>query len=140
MQFELLTLSGVKFSGQIDELALKTVGGSIAILPHHEPFTAVVVPGPIAVRSRGKDEELFASYGGILEVIDNRVRILADEADHADDLIEAEIEEALAHAEAAKVGAKDKAELHRAQTLLDRHAVRLEVARIRRHRAKPHQR
>lgn len=134
MQFELLTLSGVKYTGEIAEVALKTTEGSLAILPHHEPFTAIVVPGPIFVRAHGKDEELFAVYGGIIETIDNRVRIWADEADHADDLVESEIEEALAHAEVAKQNAKETHDLNRAQRLVDRQAVRLEVARIRRHR------
>lgn len=140
MQFELLTLSGVKYSGEVAEVALKTVYGSMAILPHHEPFTAIVAAGPIAVRAHGKEEELYAAFGGIIEVVDNRVRLLADEVDHADDLIEAEIEEALAKAEEAKTSAKDKHELNRAQQLVDRHAVRLEVARIRRHRGKPRHR
>ena len=134
MQFELLTLSGTKYSGEITEVALKTVSGSIAILPHHEPFTAIVVAGPVAVRQNGADEELFATFGGIIEVFDNKVRLLADEAEHADDLVESEIEDALARAQAAKDGVKDKGELHRAQQLIDRHAIRLEVARIRRRR------
>lgn len=134
MQFELLTLSGTKYSGEVAEVALKTAGGSVAILPNHEPFTAIVVAGPVAVRPSGKNEELFATFGGIIEVMHNRVRLLADEAEHADELIEAEIVEALARAEAEKEGVKDKHELHRAQQLIDRHAVRLEVARIRRHR------
>jgi F-type H+-transporting ATPase subunit epsilon len=137
MHFELLTLSGVKYSGEVSEVALKTAYGSLAILPHHEPFTAVVVPGPVTVRSHGKDEDLFATFGGIIEVIDNKVRLLADEADHADDLIESEIEEALSKAELAKVAAKEGKELNHAQQMVDRHAVRLEVARIRRrHRGK----
>lgn len=134
MQFELLTLSGPKYSGEIAEVALKTTEGSLAILPHHEPFTAVVAPGAIFVRANKKDEELYAVYGGIIEVIDNRVRIWADEADHADDLVEAEIEEALANAEQAKLSAKETHDLNRAQRLVDRQAVRLEVARIRRNR------
>lgn len=134
MQFQLLTLSGAKYSGEVAEVALKTVYGSIVILPHHEPFMAVVEPGPVVVRAHGKDEELFAAFGGIIEVKENTVRLLADDADHADDLIEQEIEEALRHAELAKTAAKDSHEMHRAQQMVDRHAVRLEVARIRRHR------
>ncbi len=139
MQFELLTLTGAKYTGEIAEVSLKTPEGSLAILPHHEPFTAIVSPGPVTVRSKGKSEELFATFGGIVEVIDNRVRLLADEAEHADDLVEAEIVEALARAKAAKEGVRDKGELHRAQQLVDRHAIRLEVVRIRRHRSKSHQ-
>lgn len=136
MHFELLTLSGEKYAGEVAEVALKTPHGSLAILPHHEPFTAIVIAGPVAVRPNGKPEELFATFGGIVEVIDNHVRLLADEAEHADDLIETEVEEALAKAQAAKDGVKDKGELHRAQQLVDRHSVRLEVARIRRNRSK----
>jgi len=138
MHFELLTLSGVKYSGDVSEVALKTPQGALAILPHHEPFTAIVVPGPITIRPAGKTEELYAAFGGIIEVIDNRVRLLADEVEHADDIVEAEVEEALAKAQAAKEGVKDKGELHRAQQLVDRHAVRLEVTRIRRNRSKQH--
>lgn len=134
MQFELLTLTGAKYSGEVTEVALATTEGSLAILPHHEPFTAIVVPGPVLVRAAAQPEELFAIFGGIIEVSDNRVRLLADEAEHADDLVEAEIEEALARAKAEKEGVKDKHELHRAQQLIDRHAVRLEVSRIRRRR------
>jgi len=135
MQFELLTLTGAKYSGEVAEVALATTEGSLAILPHHEPFTAIVIPGPVLVRATANEpEELFAIFGGIIEVSDNRVRLLADEAEHADDLVESEIEEALARAKAEKEGVKDKHELHRAQQLIDRHAVRLEVSRIRRRR------
>lgn len=136
MHFELLTLSGVKYSGDVAEVALKTPQGALAILPHHEPFTAIVVPGPITIRPAGKIEELFAAFGGIIEVMNNRVRLLADEVEHADDIVEAEVEEALAKAQAAKEGIRDKGELHRAQQLVDRHAIRLEVTRIRRNRSK----
>lgn len=139
MQFELLTLNGVKFQGTVSEVGLKTSEGAMAVLPHHEPFTAIVVSGPLSVRIDSK-EELYATFGGIIEVSDNKVRLLADEAVHADELIETEIQEALNLALSLKDTAKDKGELHRAQTLIDRHAIRLEVARIRRHRSHQHRR
>lgn len=139
MQFELLTLDGAKYSGEAQEVVLQTTEGAMAILPHHEALTAVVAPGAVTVRDAHAAESVFATFGGILEVKDNRVRLLADEAEHADDLIEAEIEEALARAKAEKEGAKDKHELNRAQQLIDRHAVRLEVARVRRHHRSRHQ-
>lgn len=133
MQFELLTLSGVKYSGEAAELLLKTPSGSLAILPHHEPMVAVVMPGSVAVHVPGKKaDDVYAVFGGVLEVANNRVRLLADEAEHVDTLIESEIEEALERAKHAKENLRDKSGLHRAQQLIDRHAVRLEVARIRR--------
>lgn len=137
MQVELLTLTGAKFSGEAKELNLKTTEGALSILPHHEPMTAIMLAGPVAIVTDNK-VELFATFGGIVEVQNNTVHILADEADHADDLIESEIEAMLKKAQSLIVVAKDKAELHRAQTLVDRHAVRLEVSRIRRHHHSKH--
>lgn len=136
MQFELLTLDGAKYSGEAQEVVVTTTEGTMAILPHHERLTAIVVPGPVLVRDKHVAENIYATFGGILEIQDNRVRLLADEAEHADDLIEHEIEAALERAKIAKDAAKDKHELHRAQQLIDRHAVRLEVARIRRRRSR----
>lgn len=133
MQFELLTASGPKYQGEALEVALRTANGDIGILPHHEALTAIAVPGPVLVHGHGGKTTMFAIFGGLLEVRDNVVRLLADEADHADDLIQEEVEAALKKAEELKDRARDKHQLHRAQELVDRHAVRLEVVHLRRH-------
>ena len=132
MQFELLTLAGTKFSGQVDGIHLKLAGGEAGIMPHHEPVTAKALPGPLQVHLPGGKTEVFAAHGGILSVRPDAVRLLADEAEAADELIEHEIEAALAKAEELRAGAKTKHELERAQHLIDRHHVRLHVARLRR--------
>jgi F-type H+-transporting ATPase subunit epsilon len=138
MRFELLTLTGAKYRGDVAEVSLATASGQIGILPHHEPLTAVVVPGPVVIRpGGGKPAELFAIFGGLLEVNPDGVRLLADEAEHADELVASEIEAALKKAEELRAKAGDKRALHRAQELVDRHSVRLEVARIKhRHRSR----
>ena len=134
MDFELLTLSGTKFSGEAIQVNLTTVDGQMGILPHHEPFVAKVVAGPVVVKPAKGESQVFATYGGLVEVTAaNRVRLMADEADHAEDLVASEIEEALARAEDLRAKAKDKTELANAQALVDRQAVRLGVARMRRH-------
>jgi F-type H+-transporting ATPase subunit epsilon len=132
MKVELLTLSGTKFSGEADELRLTTTNGQIGILPHHEPFVAQVVAGPVVVRPVQGDPEIFATYGGIVEVTSDYVRLLADEADHADDLLADEIEEALERAKTLRDNAKDRVELEQAQSMIDRAQVRLGVAKMRR--------
>ncbi|HEY6736544.1 MAG TPA: ATP synthase F1 subunit epsilon [Candidatus Saccharimonadia bacterium] len=133
MKVELLTLSGVKFSGEADELRVTTTNGQIGILPHHEPFVAQVVAGSVVIKPVSGQEQLFATYGGLLEVSKEHVRLLADEADHADDLLADEIEEALARAKELRDKAKDRVELEKAQGMIDRANVRLGVARMRRH-------
>jgi F-type H+-transporting ATPase subunit epsilon len=131
MELELLTLAGVKFKGDVTQVSLVAADGEMGILPHHEPFTAMLMPGPVTVHTKGK-REVFATYGGLIEVTSERVRVLADEAEHEDDLVEHEVEEALKRAEDMKANAKDKHELSRAQHLVDRQSVRLNVARMRR--------
>jgi F-type H+-transporting ATPase subunit epsilon len=137
VQFELLTLTGAKYRGEVAEVSLRTASGQIGILPHHEPLTAIVVAGPVVVRPRHGQAELFATFGGLLEVNPDGVRLLADEAEHADELILSEIEAALVKAQELKAKAKDKHALHRAEELIDRHEVRLGVARLKhRHRSR----
>lgn len=133
MNFELITLTGTKWSGEANEVTLKTANGQLGILPHHEPLTAIAAAGPVEIHPKGGKPELFASFGGLLEVTADTTRLLADEAEHADELIQEEITAALTKAEQLKANARSKHELHRAQQLIDRHAVRLEVVHLRRH-------
>lgn len=132
MQFELLTINGAKFSGKAQEVVVDTAAGAIAVYANHEPLTTIVVPGSVVVRSESGKTETFATFGGLLEFENNVCRLLSDDAEHSDDLVEKEIADALAQAEKLKVDAKDKHELHTAQTLIDRHTVRLNVAKMKR--------
>ncbi len=86
-----------------------------------------------------KGVEHIACFGGILQISGDTVRLLADEAEHSEELIHEEIEAAIRHAQELLAAAKTKHEMHHAQTLIDRHAVRLHVAGLRRrHRRRPH--
>lgn len=133
MQFELLTLTGTKFSGEATQVDLATEDGQLGVLPFHENLTAIAAAGPVTIYKKGGDKEIFAIFGGLLEITENRARLLADEAEHARDLVEEQIEAALKHAEQLKAAAHDKVELARAQELIDRQVVRLGVAKMRRH-------
>ena len=133
MQFELLTLSGVKWRGEAASVQLTTFDGQMGILPHHEPFIGALKGGPVVVRPKQGSEQVFATYGGLLEVTPEHVRVLADEADLADELVESEIEAALKRAHELRAAAKDKVALADAEALIDRAQVRLGVARLARH-------
>jgi F0F1-type ATP synthase epsilon subunit len=86
----------------------------------------------VTIRTGKGAPEVFATYGGLLEITRDYVRVLADEADHESDLVASEIEAALADARAMRDKAKDKTELAKAQQLIDRSEVRLGIARMRR--------
>ncbi len=138
MLVELLTLSGAKFQGEADEVQLTTSNGQLGILPHHEPLVAQMMPGAVTITVGKSAPQIFATYGGLLEVTKDYVRLLADEADHEGELVAEEIEAALAEAKKARENAKDKVELARAQQMIDRSEVRLGVARMRRTHHREH--
>ena len=133
MLAKVLTISGQKYSGQAKEIRLRTTEGDMAILPGHEPFMAIVEPGALTVIDENGKDDIFSVYGGVVTVEQgSEVKVLVDEADHIDDLIEEEIEEAMKLAEELKSAAKDRQSMYQAQKLIDRHVVRLNVAKIRR--------
>jgi len=138
IQFEIVTLSGVKFSEEVYEVQLPTPEGQIGVFTNHMPLVSLAVPGLIAVRRNQQDGaskiEYFATDGGIIEVLDNTVRVLADEAMHAEDIHEESTAKALVAAQEAFKNAKDKVSLDKAQAMIDREAVRLNVAKYKRRR------
>lgn len=139
MQFQLIELDGVAYDDAAYAVTLPTAAGEITVFPSHEPLMSVLVPGVITIRKVKTDAdaklEHFATYGGVLEVGEGRVRVLVDEADPADTLSEQEAAKAHEAALKLKAEAKNQVELNKAQSLVDRHAVRLHVTQLkRRHR------
>lgn len=136
MDFELITLSGSKLNETIYEVILPTADGEIAVFPGHEALVSVAVPGVISVRRdkhhSNEQLEYFAISGGIIEIGDSRVRVLVDEAEHGADIVEAESQAALDRALQLRDSATNQVELEKAHQMVDRHAVRLKVADLRR--------
>lgn len=136
MRVELVSLEGIRYSEEAYALMLNTLSGHITILPGHEPYMGVVTPGVISIRRKKDDPdaklEHYAAWGGVLEVTSDTARVLVDEATHGDDISEAEAQKAHQEALDLKAKASSQVELDKAQALVDRQAVRLEVARIRR--------
>lgn len=140
-RFQLVALSGKKFDEDVYEVVLPTLDGEIGVLQDHMPLVSVASTGAIMVRRNAKDSdnqrEYFATNGGVIEVSNNTLRMLVDEADPADELNETEVQKALERAQKMKAEAKDQVSLEHAQQLVDRHAVRLQVAGLkRRHQRK----
>jgi len=136
IHFQLVALTGTKFDGDAAEVLLPTLDGEIGVLQDHMPLVSVATVGVIAVRKDAHDadtaRDFFAISGGVIEVSDNTLRVLVDEADHADDINEAEAEAAMERAQKLKAEATDQVSLDHAQSLVDRSAIRLQVAGLRR--------
>lgn len=91
---ELVTPERVLFSGAADEVSLRTDGGEITFLAHHEEFVAALDITVVRIRSlEGRDageaegdEIRFAAHGGFVQVGENTVRVLAGVAERADEI------------------------------------------------------
>lgn len=138
IKFQLVSLGGLKFDQEVYEVTLPTQDGLIGVLDHHMPLISVAADGMIAVRHKSTDPDDFRDYfavsGGVIEVSNNTLTVLVDEADHADEITLAEAEKAFEEAKKLKSEAKDQVSLERAQSLMDRQAVRLQVAGLKRRR------
>ena len=134
MNLKLVTLGGVKLDEAVYSVTIPTIDGEISVLPSHEPLVTVAKDGVITVRrtKETQEEEFFAISGGVVEIDQTGVRILVDEADHGDDIIEAETQAALERAIKARDEAGDQVEREKAKQLIDRHMVRLKVADLHR--------
>ena len=138
-RFQLVSITGKKFDDDVYEVILPTLDGDIGVLQDHMPLVSVATTGAIAIRRDQKDSdakrEYFAASGGVIDVDNNVLRVLVDEADHADEINDAEAQKALDRAQKMKAEAKDQISLEHAQSMIDRHAVRLQVAGLKhRHR------
>lgn len=138
ISFELVSLDGIKFSEDVYEILLPTLDGEIGVMPGHMPLISVATTGVISVRrnSNDKDDMMdhFAISGGVIEVANNKLSVLVDEADLADEINEAEAQKAFDLAQKMKSEAKDQVSLEHAQSLIDRQAVRIQVAGLKRRR------
>lgn len=136
IKFQLISLDGIKFSEDVYEVILPTMDGEIGVLPGHMPLISVAKRGVISVRIDPKHPddmmEHFAISGGSIEVSGNTLRVLVDEADASDEISEEEAREAHERALKLKAEAKDQVSLEQAQQLIDRSAVRLQVASLKR--------
>jgi len=121
------------FDGEADFILATGSEGELGILPGHAPLLTGLAPGPLLVRHAGEDEMLFVG-GGFMEVLPDRVTVLADVAERAEDISEESAEEARRSARerlSGQLGAGEQAELTQ---MLEMAEARLRLARIRRGR------
>jgi F-type H+-transporting ATPase subunit epsilon len=138
MNMKLITLGGTLVDRDIYEIVVPTAEGEIGVFPGHEPLVTIAVPGALVIRYGKGDADAkldyFAISGGVVKVSPQDVQILVDEAHGGDDISEADAKVALERAIKMRDSAKSQIELDEAHQLVDRHAVRLKVAELRRHR------
>lgn len=102
MYCEIVSAEQSLFSGDIKKLtAVGTIGG-LGIHPGHTPLLTGIQPGPVTLTMENDEEEVFFASGGFIEIQGGYVTILADTAIRAEDIDEAQAQEAEEAAERAK--------------------------------------
>ncbi len=130
LQVELVTAEGRVLSQEADFVLAPGAAGDLGVLPRHIPLLTPLRTGEVMVRNDGVEEFLFVS-GGVLEVLPDRVVILADAAERAEDIDQARAEAARKAAE--EVLAENAGDAM-AAAKLERALYRLRVAEVRRRR------
>ena len=130
MKLEIITGERVVYSGDAEGVSVPGSEGELGILPYHAALMTTIKPGEIVVR-HGGDESFFAVGGGFLEIIDNKVTILADSAERSDEIDETRVREAMVRAEERIAANPVDVDVERAIAALRRSQVRLRVARRR---------
>jgi len=130
----------VRVEQGVDVLVAPGSEGQLAILPHHAALMTTLDAGELIIR-RAQQEDSFSLTGGFMEVNQDRVTILADASEAAEEID-------IARAEAARVRAEERlkrvreqsardVDLARASAALQRSIIRLRVAGRRRQRPGP---
>jgi F-type H+-transporting ATPase subunit epsilon len=136
LRLEVVTAERVVLQDDVDMVIAPGVDGQVGILPHHAPFLTTLAPGELRVRRGGVEQDLVVA-GGFMEVLNDRVTILADAAERVEEIDLARAEAARQRAVDALANRGSGTDTAAAEFAMRRAVVRLSVARRRRSRNMP---
>ena len=121
------------FEGEVEFIIANGADGELGVMARHAPLMTVLKPGPLRIQEvMGGAEELLFVGGGFLEVLPDRVTVLADVAEHAEEISVERAEEARRRAAERLAGTlttAEEAEFNQALAIAE---ARLRLARTRR--------
>ena len=139
LQLEIVTPEKLAYSDEVDSVVVPGADGELGVLPHHAPLISMLGAGELRLR-KGGQEESFAIVGGFLQVLPDKVVVMAEMADMASDINLEKAQEARRRAEEAlESGYHEGADLSAARAQLQAALIRIRVAE-RRHREGPRRR
>ncbi|MSQ11235.1 MAG: F0F1 ATP synthase subunit epsilon [Dehalococcoidia bacterium] len=133
MKLEIVTAERPLLTDEVELVVAPGTEGELGILPHHAPLLTALAPGELRIR-KGGQEQFIAISGGFMEVFGNKVTILADAAERAEEIDEERAQAAMRRARERLVGRTQEIDLQRALGSLRRAEIRVRVARRRRER------
>jgi len=130
---EVVTAEREIYSGEADMVVARGTEGTLGILPEHAALLTTLAIGEMRIKLGSAEEPLFVA-GGFLEVRDNVVTVLADTAEHAEEIDEARAEEARRRAQERLEQSVSDVERAEMQAALERAINRIKVAELARRR------
>jgi F-type H+-transporting ATPase subunit epsilon len=132
LKLSIMTPECQVYSEEVDMVIAPGIEGQLGILPHHAPLLTALTYGELRVR-RGDEEEIFAISGGFLEVQPNHVIVLANTAEHAEEIDLARAKASRRRAEARlRTRTQENVDFARAEAALRRAMTRIKVTKLRR--------
>jgi F-type H+-transporting ATPase subunit epsilon len=139
LRLEIVTPEKLAFQDEVDSVQLPGSEGELGVLPHHAPLITTLGAGELRLR-KGSTEEFYAIVGGFLQVLPDKVVVMAETADMASEIDLEKAQEARRQAEQALEGGYvEGADLSAARAQLQAALIRIRVAE-RRHREGPRRR
>lgn len=102
INFEIVTPERTVLAEKAKRVSLPTREGEISILPHHIPLISIIKSGVIEIENKKGEIEIMSVSGGFIEVLKDKVVVLADTAERALEINEDRAEEARKRAEELK--------------------------------------
>ena len=121
------------FEGDVEFIIANGADGELGVLARHAPLMTILKPGPLRIQEvYGGTEQVLFVGGGFLEVLPDRVTVLADVAERAEEISVERAEEARRRAQEKLAGTLTTAEETEFQNALAIAEARLRLARMRR--------
>jgi F-type H+-transporting ATPase subunit epsilon len=131
LRLDIVTAERNVYSADVDMVTAPGIEGELGVLPRHAPIITALRPGELRIH-KGDQVEFFAIGGGFMEVRPDRVIVLADSAEHAEEIDIERAEAARQRAEKLLKEGVPEGQIHAIEGALKRSQIRLKVARRRR--------
>jgi F-type H+-transporting ATPase subunit epsilon len=115
--FDLVSPEKLAFSGDVDQVDIPGVEGDFGVLAGHAPVVAAIRPGILTIITGGSKQKVIV-LGGIVEVSEKGLTVLADVATSLDELDRAQFTDTITDME-TKLSEKEGSELDRELERLD---------------------
>ena len=125
---KIITPDRVFYSGKASFLELNTVEGEIGIYKKHIPLTTVLEPGIAAITEENGEKKEAALHTGFMEILGDRITILAEIAEWPDEIDRSRAEEAKIRAERRLQTSQSNINITRAELALHKALVRIELS------------